>query len=267
MEFYYDKHPNLIGPIMKTTVCKIIKQPQINNTISDKISSYLSDFYNEYITNNKALVILILVFIGFLIYRYYNKKESFKTEKIENIKENFVDPISQRDSNLLKELEKYQTQHLEFDNPPSMNPLYPPKDQNQNDIIHYPPDKLPIRLNPDEGLVMRRNIYPNPPPFTQLNSPGNYDYNNVYTNEDRNYYSGTYDTYVNAQNTPIQNPFNWSNEFNTNTGNFVSPMTQRNMQNLKEYQAQQDTEKQNLMNSLQFGRQYTVGLVDPPFAN
>ena len=48
-EFYYDKHPNLIGPVMKTTVCKIVKKPQINNTVSDKISGYVSEFYNDYI--------------------------------------------------------------------------------------------------------------------------------------------------------------------------------------------------------------------------
>lgn len=266
MEFYYDKHPNLIGPVMKTTVCKIIKKPQINSTISDKISTYFTDLYNDYISSNKALVFLLLIFVGFLIYRYYNKKESFKPEKK---KEDFVDPISHKDdnSNLLKELEYYQTKHLEFDNPPSMNPLFPPQSQNQNDIIHYPPDPLPIRLDPNGDLEFRRSIGPNPPPFTQLNYPHGYDFNNVYTHEDRSFYNGTYDTYMDAQNTPIKNPFGWSNDFNTNTGDFVSPMTQRNMQKLMEYQGQHDTEQQNLRNGLQFGRQYALGTVDPPFAN
>jgi len=248
---------------MKTTVCKIIKTPQSNYTISDKISMFLSDFYNEYINNNKALVILMLVFIGFLIYRYYNKKESFETEKKIPVTN---DPISQRDSSLLKEFEEYQIKHLEYDNPPSMNPLYPPDEQNKNDVIHYPPDKLPIRLDAD-NITMRRNIYPNPPPFEKLNSPKDYNYNSIYKNDDRTFYSGTNDTYVNAQNTPIKNPYNWSNEFNTNTGDFVSPMTQKNMQILQEYYNQHDVEQQKLLNSLQFGRQYTAGIIDPPFSN
>ena len=259
MEFYYDKHPNLVGPVMKTTICKIIKKPQINNTISDKISSYFSDLYNDYIVNNKALTILILVFIAFLIYRYYNK--SSKPQKTETF-----DPIEQdkeTKKNLLNEIEDYQTKHLIVDNPPSMNPLFSPDSQNQNDIIHYPPDKLPIRLdpNPGAGLAYRRKNYKHPPPFDKMNSI-EYDYGNVYTNPSRSYYSGTFNTYTNAQDTPIQNPYNWSNNFNTNTGNFVQYATDQNMKSVEDLQKYQDN--QNIM---QFGRQYANGTLDPPFAD
>lgn len=259
MEFYYDKKPNLIGPVMKTTVCKIIKQPQINNTISDKVMTYFSDIYNEYISNNKALVILILLFVGFLIYRYYNKTESFKKNQKENYENNENTDISKRNDNFLRELQEYQTKHLQIDNPPSMNPLISILDQNQNDIIHYPPEKLPIRI--DNNIEFRRDISNQIFKPDALNSPTNYN-----PGEDRSYYNGTLNTYLNAQNTEIQNPFGWSNDFNTNIGNFVTPMTQMNMQNVADLQRIHDTEQQNLINSLQFGKHYDAGILDPPFA-
>lgn len=257
-EFYYDKHPNLIGPIMKTTVCTIVKKPQINNTISDKISSYVSEIYNNYIVDNKIIIFIIVTFVIFLIYRYYNKTP--KEEKKEEKKEEFTN----EEYNLLKEIEEYQTKHLLYDNPPSMNPLISPSDQ--EDDVFYPPDPLPIRLPPTQDIVYSRNIYENPPPFQQLNNV-NYDYNNVYTNPSRAYNTGTYNTYQNAQNTNITNPYNWSNNFNTNTGNFVGPMTTMNMESLNQYQGIQDNTTQNLLDAMKFGPMYANGSIDPPYAN
>ena len=88
MEYYSNKHPDLIGPIMKSTVNKIIKKPTINNTISDKISQYISQFYNKYIAENKLTIFIIVMIIGFLIYRYNNKNDNKNNKKnldIDNI--------------------------------------------------------------------------------------------------------------------------------------------------------------------------------------
>jgi large-conductance mechanosensitive channel len=252
-EFYYDKHPNLIGPIMKTTVCKIVKKPKINNTISDKISSYFSDLYNDYIADNKIVVFIILGFVVFLIYKYYNKPEK-KEEKEE---------FTNREHSLLKEIEDYQTKHLMYDNPPYMNPTESVELQD-DDIIHYPPDPIPINL-PDAGIVQTRNIYKNPPPYQSLNYT-NYDHNNVYTNASRSYHNGSFNTYQNAQDTNIVNPNNWSNNFNTNTGNFVGPMTNMNGQVLNEYQAVSDNQTQNLLDAMKFGPMYASGDIEPPYA-
>lgn len=256
-EFYYDKHPNLIGPIMKTTVCKIVKKPQINNTVSDKISSYVTGIYNDYIMDNKIIIFIIVGFIIFLIYRYYNKTPT-KDIKKKKEKEAFTND----EYNLLKEIEDYQTEHLMYDNPPSMNPTSNP--DLQHDEIHYPPDPLPINL-PNSGMTFTRNIYENPPQYKSLNNV-NYDHNNVYTNPSRSYNSGTYNTYSNAQDTTITNPFNWSNNFNTNTGGFVGPMTNMNREVLNQYQSISDNTTQNLLDAMKFGPMYESGKIDPPYA-
>lgn len=265
MDFYSGKQPNLIGPIMKSTVCKIMKKPAINNTVSDKITTYLSEFYKDYIVDNKIIIMVIIIFISFLIYRYYETKT--KNSKVSNKqKESFSTEVI-GGNNLLKELQEYQLSHLKYDNPPAMNPLDSPDDE--KDEIHYPPDPLPINI-PGTGFVYSRDIYDKPKSFTPFNNT-NYDYNNVYTNPSRAYHAGTYDTYKNAQDTNIINPYEWSNNFNTNSGNFVSPMTNMNHQVTLDYQTILDNTNENLINSLKLGPKFINSNspeygMDPPYA-
>ncbi|QKF93834.1 hypothetical protein QKU48_gp0376 [Fadolivirus algeromassiliense] len=244
MDFYSGKQPNLIGPIMKSTMCKVIKKPTINNTVSDKVSSYVSDLYKDYIIDNKIAIFILLIFVAFLVYRYYNKNE---TKKIKP-KESFTN----EDANLINEIKFYQTKHLQHDNPPKMNPTEPPSEQ-ENDVF-YPPDPLPINI-PGNGLVFSRDIYNNTNKFPQFNNTP-YDHNNVYNYPTNTYFEGTYNTYQNAQDTNIMNPYNWSNSFNTNSGAFVSPMTNLNMQNMVDYQTILDNTNNNLTNALKLGPKF-----------
>lgn len=253
MDFYSGKQPNLIGPIMKSTVCKVMKRPVINNTVSDKITTYVGGLYNDYIMEHKIAIFILVAFIGFLIYRYYNKKETTTT------KESF----SGEDTNLIKEIREYQTKHLQFDNPPEMNPTQPASQQ--EDLILYPPDPLPINI-PSRGIVYSRDIYGNKQqPFDQLNNAP-YIHDNVYTYPSNSYYSGAYNTYQNAQDTDIINPYDWSNNFNTNSGDFVGGMTNSNMQNMINYQTIQDNKENNLINALRFGANAPDYGIDPPYA-
>lgn len=265
MDFYSGKQPNLIGPIMKSTVCKIMKKPTINNTVSDKVTTYLSEFYKDYVIDNKIVICIILMFLLFLVYRYYNNKTK-KIDEIAKSKENFSSEAEER-KNLLKEFEDYQIKHLRYSNPPAMNPLDSPDDQ--KDDVFYPPDPLPINI-PGTGFVYSRNIYDQPKSNVPLNNV-NYDYNNVYSNPSRSYNNGTYDTYQNAQDTNIINPYSWSNNFNTNTGNFVSPMTNMNNQVTIDYQSILDNTNENLVNSLKLGPKFIDSNapeynMEPPYA-
>lgn len=259
MDFYTGKQPNLVGPIMKSTVNKIVKIQPSNNTISDKITAMVNDFYTNYIVDNKFIIFILLIVIIYLIYRYYSLKDNkpIKTEKFSG----------DEDKNLMKEIMDYQTRHLRYDNPPAMNPTQPLEDQ--EDDIFYPPDPLPIRL-PETGIVYTRNIYENPPPYPQFNHT-NYDHDNVYKNTSRSYYDGTYNTYKNAKDTNIINPYDWSNNFNTNTGRFVTGMTDTNSQVMKEYQTEIDNKNGNLINALNYGTQFIDKNapkydIDPPYA-
>lgn len=110
--YYYGKTPNLIGPIMKSTVSKIVKAPVVNNTVSDKITSYISDFYETYIVENKIVIIIMLIIIGFLVYRYYNvsSKSITKTKNIDNKNQN----INNEQNNLLTEIQNFQQKNNEI---------------------------------------------------------------------------------------------------------------------------------------------------------
>jgi hypothetical protein len=252
MDFETGKPPNLIGPIMKSTVNKVIKKPTTNSTISDQITTYVSDFYNNYIVDNKFLILIVIIIIVFLIYRYYNTKNKKQQE-----------PFTKEENNLIKQIQKYQTKNLEYsEGPPHMNPIISVEDQ-PKDQINYPPDPLPINL-PDKGIVYTRNIYENPPDYPALNHV-NYDYNNVYQYPSRSYYSGANNTYKNAQDTTIINPYDWSNKFNTNTGNFVTGMTNTNRQVLIDYQTSIDNEKAGMINGANDGYIPPYN-IEPPYS-
>jgi len=110
MEFS-GKKPNLIGPVMKTTINKVVKTNNNMSTVSDKISSYISDFYNKYISDNKLVIIVIILFILFLIYRYQNKKKNTHEQE----------EFANQDYTLIKDI-NHQTDHLILNEQPSFNP-------------------------------------------------------------------------------------------------------------------------------------------------
>jgi len=251
MAFCPNKQPNLIGPVMKSTICTIVKNPTINNTVSDKVASYIGDLYKEYVVDNKFMVILIILTIICLVYRYYNKPQS--AEKF----------TQNKDKNLLKEIEEYQLNKLRYDNPPAMNPLDSIEDN--EDLIYYPPDPLPVNI-PGKGLQYSRDIYNTPTKPNPLNHV-NYNHKNVYENPSRQYHTGTYNTYQNAQDTDILNPYNWSNNFNTNTGNFVGPMTDQNNKVLTDYQSIVDNTNNNLTANLGNFHNNFGSNIDLPYAD
>jgi len=80
MDAYSGPQPNLIGPIMRCTAEKIAKQKVvIGHTISDKIFSWMQTLYKDYIEDKKIFIFVLLLIIGFLIYRYYNKASKVET--------------------------------------------------------------------------------------------------------------------------------------------------------------------------------------------
>lgn len=262
MEFYSDKKPNLIGFKIHKTVDKIVNTKPTNATISDKITEMVRNFYDEYINEHKLLTFLVLACLLFLLYRYYNRNT--KEDDVKDLKEEFSD----EEYNILKNITGQQTQHLRYDEQPTMNPLYPVHQQAEK--VYYPPDPLPINI-PGEGFVYSRNIYKDPDHYTPINAPNGYDYDNVYKNKSRSYYNGTYNTYKNAQNTNIINPLGYPVDFNTSTGDFVTGMTNRNEKVVTDYQAVLDNMNGNLTDSLKSGPYYldtnfAEYSMEPPYA-
>lgn len=254
MDFYSREQPNLIGNVMKETIYNVVKKPKVNNTVSDKIANMLSVFYKEYIMEYKLVIFIIILVIGFLVFRYYNKKN----------KEKFAN----QDYNLLKDIEDYQTKNMIATAIP-LESIEPDEVNKKQDNIRYPPDPLPVNI-PGEGIVYTRNLYDDPKPFAPLNSV-EYNYNNVYTYPSRSYYSGTYDTYKDAQDTLIMNPYGWPNTFNTQVGDFIGKMTESNQRVLADYNTIIDTSRANMLNGLKGNPtndgdvgEYTM---EPPFSS
>jgi len=239
MEFFSKSQPNLIDADIKKKVFKIIQKKYISKyTISEKISHLMSYMYKHFVQENKGLVIFVVVIVLFLVYRYYNK--SPKTEKYTN------------NNTVLADLTNAMTKHLVYNKQPSFDRLKS-VDEQQTEHINYPPTPLPINLSGDK-VVLAKDLY-KVDKFPTLNTP-KYDYDNVYTDPSRSYYTGTYNTYQNAQDTDIKNPLGFSNAFNTTTGNFITQMTDANKQNISDFQGVIDNRDNNLKAGLMNGAQY-----------
>ena len=236
MSFDFNSKPSLIGPKMKKTVYKVMKQTSTNSIISEKISNSVNIFYDDYIAPNKLIAVSIIIVILFLIYRYYTKGEN---------KEFFT----KYEHNIIDDITGIQTAHLRHDTQHTFNHLIPVNQQHEH--VNYPPDPLPVNL-PDKGIVYTKNLGNYPPMYPNLNQP-QYDYNNVYKYPSRSYYTGTYNTYKNAQDTDIANPLGFSNRFNSSTGQYVTHMTDKNKQNITDYQTIIDNMNGDLYSSMKYG--------------
>lgn len=64
--------PNLLDPILEKKIIKTLKPPQEDYWAPTKTT--FQSFYQKYITPNWGLVILIILFIMFLLYRYITIK-------------------------------------------------------------------------------------------------------------------------------------------------------------------------------------------------
>lgn len=255
MDFYSGKQPNLIGPLMKSTIYKVIKKPQIaGNTISDKVSNGLSSLYKTYIVDNKLVVFIIIIIMVFLIYRYYQTKSISKSKSLIKKQEEFLN----QDRNLINDIKDYQTNRLMLDIHHTMNPIE--SLENQKGEINYPSQRMPINI-PNKGLTFGSDSDTNQKPFSSLNRV-NYDYNNINSSPLKSYYSGT------------PNQMNWFNNFNTSQGNFVNEMTFDNRKILTDYQTilnNNNNNQENLIDSLKLQPNYiginsTEYTMQSPFA-
>jgi hypothetical protein len=245
MNYYSNLRPRLVDPKLEKTVYKLARGGAVGvQTISDKITKIISDFYEGYIREHIFLTIILLIMASFLIYRY-NNKNYYTTRK--NIK---PESFSNEESNILKDITSTQTAHLRYDTQPRMNPLYPVDTQHEH--VNYPPEPLPINI-PGNGIMYTRNLYNEPKQNTPLNVARDYDYGNVYDYDSRSYYTGGYNTYQGAQDTNIENSLGYPTNFNTTTGKFISGATRRNEQNLVDYESIIDNTQGNLVDSLRFG--------------
>lgn len=235
MEFYSGKQPNLIGPIMKDTMDKIINNTNPNPTISDKVNNLVSGFYNDYIAPHLILIIIIIIIAGWLIYRYFNKKH--KSEQYENQSIQF-DDTEKINTNLLQELEKYANKNMENETI-RMNPMLTPEDNGVE--MNYVADEIPLRFVPGQNLIQPPKPYVQPDPrFNTIPyDPSRFADTRLVT-------AGTVDTYAGVKDTDMVSPYGWDTNFNKTSGSYVSGMVDLNNQALSDLDMIRDTNQQNM---------------------
>lgn len=124
-------------------------------------------------------------------------------------------------------LYKYYAKELDKNDVEKFRATFNPNQQinTQNSYVRYLPDEIPQII--DDKLVNRNDLEPpvippkEYPPF-------------VLNTNNRDVYTGTYNTYANSIDSNIPHPFDWPMDYNATTGSAVQFMSDRNKQNLNE---------------------------------
>lgn len=100
----------------------------------------------------------------------------------------------------------------------AFNPTLPVS--SQQSFVHYLPDDIPVYKN--GKIVLRSEI--EPPKMPNLTLPDVPEPTKI-----RNVYTGMTNTYEGAPDHLLEHPFDWINNFNSNTSNSVSYMVDKNI--------------------------------------
>lgn len=253
MEYYNNAKPDLIGSKMKKTIGHVIQQQGSAATLSDRISNSLAVLYENYIYPNLLTCLFMAAIAIFLVYRYITKPED---------NEEGFDEVDM----LHMEIKK-QIKHIENNDQAHFNPTQTITKAEDQIKVNYPADPVDINL-PGVGQIVAKpdDLYPQPQPFTPMNSI-NYNHDIAY-NMPRDYYSGTYNDYQNAEPSAFVNPNGFSTDFNLTTGNWVGQMTDMNKQNVLNYYDVVRGTRDDLVSNLKLGPNYVQEFkVEPPYAS
>lgn len=230
MNFNIDsKQPNLVTNDVEIAYDELLVKNTTGMTISEKITDQIYELYIAYVYEHKFVVFCLVFAVVFLIYRYYKNKEE-KQDK----QENYVDSYE------MKNLVDCQRNKLYYNEQPYINNLRSVDDQ-QKERVNYPPMSIPMNLNPNDNrgygynIVNTKNMYPDPASYDIIKTPQNLYGSGV------DYYSGINNTYLDAQDTDLINSMGYPNNFNTSTGDFISGFTDKNRQNMIDYNKQTST--------------------------
>ncbi|MBA42589.1 MAG: hypothetical protein CMF62_01085 [Magnetococcales bacterium] len=243
MEFYSNSKPDLIANNIKRKF-KNISTKKISNelVIQDNFTDYIMFFLREYIEPNKFIIIFVFIVVTYLYYRYENKK----TKKIKNNPE----PFRSDDLQKLKKQISSQTTHLPLNEQATFNPLYPVA--NQYHDVNYLPDKIPMRIDNNFQMVRGNDMYGSPQEYKNMIDP-KYDYNIPYVNKSRNIYTGVTNTYQNQPDSSMINPLGLPNNQISSDAEFVTGMTNANLNNFKNFKNEHIASENQLINNMRNG--------------
>lgn len=236
MEFYSNTKPQLISLKLRRDLNRPTGNQINSHIINDNITTFIMYIYKEYVEPNFILLVIIS-FISFILYHRYLETQKQKNEQFNEIEE-VEDILDKLDE------ESKQVSNPGIQNLPTFNPLYSTQSQQQ---YHTNLD-----VNSDRQNQYNTHLQEQPNPIGNLYD-FNYNYNNVYENPTRNYYSGNVNTYQNAQDSSIPNPHGYVTNYNTSTNDFGSYSTKQNNNTVEDYNDIITKMNNDFMTNLQSG--------------
>lgn len=219
MDFFSNTQPDLIGNGAKK-IYKLLSKNTTTDKTYESALGYLQYAYNTFVSPNLPLIILIFAVVIFLYYKYQCKNE--KTS--ENFKD--LDDPNERVAR------------------PTLNPLFPINAQKS--YVHYLPDDIPF-IDDDHYTTYNEE---HPTQKSQYDAPPNFD-TGIYNKGP--FYSGTKNTFKNAEDPVTPNWLGFPTDFNTSTGYAVNNITKANRDNIIDLQNYNNGTQNDLTNILNSG--------------
>lgn len=196
INFFSKSVPNLV---LKKTLKKL--QKDLNQSIPQVggVDSLLLSFYSNYIESNIFVISLFVIFILFLIYKYFAKNNNIENEDL--IQDNFI---------------------------PTFNPSS--EIELQNSYNNYLPDDIPLNINNE--LVSYNNL--NNVDENNIHKPTYVPHTNYIQNRDS--YVGLHNPYINSMDFSNPHPYgsNWNTNFDNSTQSAIEFATELNNLSLQQ---------------------------------
>lgn len=256
--FFSGRKPDLINKkVIKKFNCLIEAIPQSDDTETFYESCCI--FYDDYISQNIILLILLFIFIMFLVYRYFMKEQIAELDNFNNIDNNkFDDKIDEYQNPApikdptdcthpimrINDEDADDADSDTVDDPacpvsgisqdgyiitgnhsqdiqhrPTFNPFYPVSQQTS--YVNYVANDVPLNVHGQYSTLRGDN----------LNDSVKYRYP-ANVNNEYSYYSGAYNTYEDVQDPILPNELGYIDDYNSTTEKAVRYMTDKNRRSL-----------------------------------
>ena len=253
----YDKFNNGPNLVANNTMNEINELFNLNggnnpyNNLSDvNVTNGLSTFYENYLKPNLFFIILAILFLGFLYWRY-EKKNDIDNDENENKKKELEEIEKQKKmQKIKKQIKKIDTliDNIENKNKnknnnnkeqfkANLNPSYPVGVQDS--YTNYLDNNIPVQVNNDQYIYKQQ-------------MPTKYEYLPTKTNtlETANAYTGLFNEYNNYLDQAYEKPLGFENNYNKSTHDAIEFATEKNRKSYQDMNYYVNNTNNQLMNNI-----------------
>jgi hypothetical protein len=199
--FFSKSTPNLIS---NRTLKKLQKVLNTDNQAGGS-NDFFTKIYNDYISPNIFVIMLLLIFILFLIFQYHTNKDKKKISKQYNLNHENIDNIE-----TIQNIKNFK---------PTFNPSA--EISVQDSYTNYLGDFVPDSYKAKMGIREEK-------PVPQVYGPiVNYI-------EDRDSYVGYNNPYLDSKDQEFPHPYKWNTNYNTSTQSAIEFASEKNNLSLQQ---------------------------------